>query len=241
MPKLILSMDGLVLNEINLDTDRILIGRKPHCDVQIDNLAISGEHALLRTIGEDAFLEDLNSTNGTHVNGQSIKKCSLQDLDVVEMGKYKLKFLVDAKTTQSDYSDTYIDSGALKSIGLSSSFKTNDSGEVIASSEESSKAESLQPPAVPAPSALPKGVLRVLSGKRAGNEIILDNAVTRLGKRGEQVVSISRHPQGYFLTHIEGESPSLLNGRKIGPDARLLKEHDTLDLSGIKLEFYTRA
>ncbi|HNL20908.1 MAG TPA: FHA domain-containing protein, partial [Rhodocyclaceae bacterium] len=93
MAKLILSMDGLVLKEISLNKERVTIGRKPHNDIQIDNLAISGEHAAIVTILNDSFLEDLNSTNGTLVNGQPVKKHFLRNNDVVELGKYKLKYV----------------------------------------------------------------------------------------------------------------------------------------------------
>ena len=96
MAKLILSMDGLVLKEIPLTKERTTIGRKPHNDIQIDNLAVSGEHAVIVTILNDSFLEDLGSTNGTVVNGNPIKKHFLQNNDVVELGKYKLKFIGEA-------------------------------------------------------------------------------------------------------------------------------------------------
>src|SRR5262245_58852669 len=93
MAKLILSRDGLVLKEINLTKERTTIGRKPHNDIQIDNLAVSGEHAVIVTILQDSFLEDLGSTNGTVVNGQSVKKHFLQNNDIIELGKYKLKYV----------------------------------------------------------------------------------------------------------------------------------------------------
>ena len=96
MAKLILSMDGLVLKEINLSKERTTIGRKPHNDIQIDNLAVSGEHGVIVTILNDSFLEDLGSTNGTLVNGQPIKKHFLQPNDVIELGKYKLKYINEA-------------------------------------------------------------------------------------------------------------------------------------------------
>src|SRR5574337_561978 len=95
MPKLILSMDGLVLKEIALSKERITIGRKAHNDVQIDNLAISGEHACITTILDDAFLEDCNSTNGTYVNYHPVKKWISQHNDVTGIGKYSLKYLAD--------------------------------------------------------------------------------------------------------------------------------------------------
>ena len=78
MAKLILSLDGSVIKEVPLDKERLTIGRRPHNDLQIDNLAVSGEHALIVTILNDSFLEDLGSTNGTLVNGVPIKKHILQ-------------------------------------------------------------------------------------------------------------------------------------------------------------------
>ena len=96
MPKLVLSMDGLVLKEMPLSKERTTIGRKPDNDIQIDNLAISGHHAVITCITSDAFLEDQNSTNGTYLNGQPVKKNVLRNNDVIELGKYKIKFRVCA-------------------------------------------------------------------------------------------------------------------------------------------------
>ena len=100
MAKLILSMDGLVLKEIPLTKERTTIGRKPHNDIQIDNLAVSGEHAVIVTILNDSFMEDLGSTNGTLVNGNTVKKHFLQNNDVVELGKYKLKYIAEPGAAQ---------------------------------------------------------------------------------------------------------------------------------------------
>lgn len=110
MAKLILSLDGIVLKEQELTKERTTIGRKPHNDVQIDNLAVSGEHAVIVTILNDSFLEDMGSTNGTMVNGNSVKKHFLQNSDVVEIGKYKLKYIneVASSTTASDFEKTMV-------------------------------------------------------------------------------------------------------------------------------------
>ena len=99
MAKLILTLDGVVLKEYALTKERTTIGRKAHNDVQIDNLAVSGEHAAIVTILNDSFLEDLGSTNGTLVNGQPIKKHFLQNGDVVEIGKYKVKYVNEQTST----------------------------------------------------------------------------------------------------------------------------------------------
>src|SRR5258706_11199908 len=110
MAKLILSVDGQVLKEYPLSKERTLIGRKPHNDIQIDNLAVSGEHAAIITILNDSFIEDLGSTNGTLVNGKPVKKHFLQNNDVVEIGKHKLKYFNDAPAAAgaADFEKTMI-------------------------------------------------------------------------------------------------------------------------------------
>ena len=110
MAKLILSMDGLVLKDIPLTKERMSVGRKSHNDIQIDNLAISGEHAVIVTILNDSFLEDLGSTNGTLVNGAPIKRHFLQNGDTIELGKYKLKYLNEAvqQSTPADFEKTMV-------------------------------------------------------------------------------------------------------------------------------------
>ena len=110
MAKLTLTLDGVVLKEYALTKERTTIGRKPHNDVQIDNLAVSGEHAAIVTILNDSFLEDLGSTNGTLVNGQSVRKHFLQNGDVVEIGKYRLKYVSEqaAASAGADFEKTML-------------------------------------------------------------------------------------------------------------------------------------
>src|SRR4051794_39446219 len=93
MPKMIVSIDGVVIKEVQLTKDRTTLGRRPYNDIVIDNLAVSGEHAVLQLMGSEVYLEDLNSTNGTYVNGKAVKKQLLQNNDTVEIGKYKIKFV----------------------------------------------------------------------------------------------------------------------------------------------------
>src|SRR5690349_12439621 len=96
MPKMIVSIDGVVIKEVQLTKDRTTLGRRPYNDIVIDNLAVSGEHAVLQLTGNEVYLEDLNSTNGTYVNGKAVKKQLLQNNDTVEIGKYKIKFINEA-------------------------------------------------------------------------------------------------------------------------------------------------
>ena len=82
MARLVLSLDGQVMAEYNMNKERYTIGRLPDNDIRIDNPAVSGHHSLIINILNDSFLEDLNSTNGTYVNGKLIKKHALQHGDV---------------------------------------------------------------------------------------------------------------------------------------------------------------
>jgi len=92
MARLILSLDSQVLAEYNMSKERYTIGRLPDNDVRIDNPAVSGHHSLIINILNDSFLEDLNSTNGTYVNGKLIKKHALQNGDVITIGHHQLRF-----------------------------------------------------------------------------------------------------------------------------------------------------
>lgn len=224
MAKLILSMDGLVLKEIALTKERMSIGRKASNDIQIDNLAISGEHAVVVTILNDSFLEDLNSTNGTLVNGQAAKKHFLKNGDVVELGKYKLKYVTEqAPSVESaDFEKTMV----LRPNALRPS--------PVASEP------SPPPPIAPVAPAAAVGAIQILNGVSAGRELELVKTLTTLGKPGVQVAVIAKRPQGYFITHVEGAQFPMLNGRAIDSQAQALKDHDVLEIAGIKMEFFLK-
>ena len=114
MAKLIMSLDDVVLKELPLTKERTTIGRKPHNDIHIDNLAVSGQHAVIETIMNECILEDLGSTNGTLVNGVLAKRHVLRNNDVIELGKYKLRFVGVAtpatthSSTPADYEKTMV-------------------------------------------------------------------------------------------------------------------------------------
>jgi pSer/pThr/pTyr-binding forkhead associated (FHA) protein len=218
-------MDGLVLKEIRLNKDRMTIGRRPSNDIQIDNLAISGEHAALVTILNDSFLEDLNSTNGTLVNGQPIKKHFLKNGDIVELGKYKLKYIADAARS----TDTVIED---KTIMVVSPEALNPAEEPVPNAAE-----------IPEPAAAPTalGVVQVLNGANAGRQLVLTKSLTTLGKPGRQVAVIAQRPQGYFITHVEGTSFPTVNGQPLDVQAHPLKDHDVIDIAGIKMEFFLKS
>jgi pSer/pThr/pTyr-binding forkhead associated (FHA) protein len=239
MAKLILSLNGAVQREFTLTKERTTIGRKPDNDIQIDNLAVSGKHALIITILDDSFLEDLGSTNGTYVNGKLIKKHALRDGDVIAIGKHELKYANEHATAHDeDFEKTMIIRPGSASAAAASVQAAAAAG--VAPQRPPALSES-QAPAVAATSGMPLGKLRVLNGPIAGRELELTKALITLGKPGVQVAVISRRPQGYFLTHIEsdggGTNYPIVNGNPIGPQAYGLSNGDIVELAGIKMEF----
>lgn len=251
MAKLVLSLNGVVQGEYELNQERITIGRKPENEIPIDNLAVSGKHALIITILDDSFLEDLGSTNGTYVNGKLIKKHALKNGDVIAIGKHELKYINEHATNDDDeFEKTMI----IKPGSASAAVAAAKAAE-IAGAAAAPVRPAVAPPAagarpgapaaaVPAAAAtpgMPLGRLTVLNGPIAGKELELTKALITLGKPGTQVAVISRRPQGYFLTHIEsdgdGKRYPTVNGEPIGPKAYQLKDSDLIELAGIKMEF----
>ena len=232
MAKLVLSMDGLALKEIPLSKDRMTIGRKSHNDIQIDNLAISGEHAVLVTVLNDSFIEDLNSTNGTLVNGQPIRKHFLQNGDLIEMGKYQIKFITDASVARDDTSLAGNAVGARSDLAPPAA-----SAEPIfpAQTPRTSPGDTL----VGGQGAVPQlGSIQVLNGVNAGKELELVKALTTLGKPGVQVAVITRRPLGYFISHVEGGQFPVVNGKTLDAQAHPLADHDVIEIAGVKMEFF---
>jgi pSer/pThr/pTyr-binding forkhead associated (FHA) protein len=242
MAKLHFSLDGNSLGEFSLDKERTTIGRRPANDIHIDNLAVSGDHAVITTIGNDSFLEDLDSTNGTMVNKKPVKKHVLHHGDVIEFGKYQLKY---ANITQ--------EKTAAKGNGFENTVVLRPAKLNVPTPEVKVEAKAIEPP-VQAPSnnaasepvvakltavenASKTGRLQVLSGENAGRELSLNKALTTLGKPGVQVAVITKRPHGYYITHVEGEKKPLVNGQSVGAQAYELSDRDVIDLVGIKLEF----
>lgn len=238
--KLVLSMDGLVLKEIPINKERMTIGRKPHNDIQIDNLAISGEHSAIVTILNDSFLEDLNSTNGTLVNGTQVKKHFLQNGDVIELGKYKLKF-INEKPANSDATD-FEKTMVIRPGGMKPPPPHAPASEPgVATQVGAAPAAPGAPGAAAEPAAAAVlGAVQILNGANAGKEIELAKNLTTLGKPGSQVAVITRRPHGYFITHVEGLKFPVVNGKVLDAQAHPLNDHDVVEIAGIKMEFFIK-
>jgi pSer/pThr/pTyr-binding forkhead associated (FHA) protein len=218
MGKLVVSLDGVVIKEVQITKDKTTLGRRPYNDIVIDNLAVSGEHAVLQMVGADVFIEDLNSTNGTYINGKAVKKQLLAHNDTVEVGKYKIKFMVDDGT---DYEKTMImkPGSMAPSTGRASGF-----------GGLGGAAGSVAP-----------ATIRVMNGAAAGREVVLTKVVTTVGKPGVQVASITKRPTGYVLAHVEGSSRPTVNSAPLVGETVSLKNGDVIELAGTQMQFVQAA
>jgi pSer/pThr/pTyr-binding forkhead associated (FHA) protein len=218
MPKLIVSIDGVVVKEVQLTKDRSTLGRRPYNDIVIDNLAVSGEHALLQMSDGRVTLEDLGSTNGTHVNGKPVVSQVLANDDLIEIGKYKIRFLDS-------------DSAAARSPDHAGPSAHEGRGVLALDTDPVAGAYALD-------ASGPR--VRVINGTSAGREMVLTKVVTTLGKPGVAVASITRKPHGFDLAHVKGQYVASVNGVGIDAGPITLKNRDQIDLGGIRLEFIDR-
>jgi pSer/pThr/pTyr-binding forkhead associated (FHA) protein len=216
MPKMIVSIDEVVIKEVQLTKDRTTLGRRPYNDIVIDNLAVSGEHAVLLMIGGEVFLEDLNSTNGTYINGKAVKKQQLQNGDGIEVGKYKIKFVGDG--VADNFDKTMVVRARPAAVAQSAPVAAPASGDSIGIGAF-------------------QAAIKVLSGAASGREVPLTKVVTTIGKPGVAVAAITRRQHGFVVHHVEGAGNPTLNGSPIGSEPISLKNGDLVELAGTQMQF----
>ena len=267
MARLILSLDNQVLAEYNMTKERYTIGRLPDNDVRIDNPAVSGHHSLIINILNDSFLEDLNSTNGTYVNGKLIKKHALQHGDVITVGHHQLRFVeggAPEETSEDEFARTMIidnsqaaaeavaqaaqaSAGTASPPGATGAQAASTGGAAAASvgqvdtiKDEVGAKDTVKTDIKDAPAPLPVGKIQVLNGTFAGREVDLSKALTTLGQPGVQVIAITRRNDGFFIVPVESKKgdPPTVNGQPLSPQAQKLSDNDVVELIGIKMGFF---
>lgn len=237
MAKLVVSLDGVVIKELQLTKDKTTLGRRPYNDIVIDNLAVSGEHAVLQMVGNDVFIEDLNSTNGTYINGRAVKKQLLQHNDTIEIGKYKIKYTADEG---NDFEKTMIMRPGMNAAPAPARPAPAPAPALATAAAPSTFGNTLT-------GALASGFgglgaaspasIRVLNGAAAGREVSLTKVVTTVGKPGVQVASITKRPGGYVFAHVEGSARPTVNGAPVAGDPVHLKNGDVIELAGTQMQF----
>jgi hypothetical protein len=252
MARLILSLDGQTLAEYNMTKERYTVGRLPDNDIRIDNAAVSGHHSLLINILNDSFLEDLNSTNGTYVNGKLIKKHALQHGDVITVGHHQLRYVDDQaqQAPEDEFEKTMViqPSGQMEKQVAQAARMADAAAAATVANNHPTAASDAGKSRRPAPAmdegtagALPLAKLQVLSGTFAGRELELVKTLTTLGRPGVQVAAITRRAEGYYIVHVESgntEGFPHVNGMAIGAQARKLQDNDVIQLAGVKMGFF---
>ncbi len=236
MGKLIVTDSSGASTEVPLNKERVTVGRHPDNDISLNDKAVSGRHAVVITILQDSFLEDLDSTNGTTVNGKQVAKHPLSHGDVISIGRNTLKYEGEGGG-DDDFEKTMI----LKPGQYGAAFDAQ-------VSQSASPAAAAAPPAataVAAPAAAAAarplmGKLRVASGPNAGKELELSKALTTIGKPGVQVAAVTRRADGYYIVHVGGDGAGqkpLVNGKPIDTQARKLNHNDVVELVGTQMTF----
>lgn len=214
MGKLIIKINSEVVDHVELRQGDMKIGRKSGCDIHLDNLSVSGEHANIFTIGGDSFIQDLASTNGVYVNGKRAAKHHLRNGDSVVIGKYTLVFVGENGERPVEDAKTVAITGP-------------------AAPEEPRRK------AAAAPAGVGQAALINLSGRQPGKRIEVTKTVTSLGKAGKRAAVITRTPDGYLLTPGKDETPKL-NGRPVSVKRVKLRNGDIIELAGSRLQFQLR-
>jgi len=223
-------LDGQVLAEYNMSKERYTVGRLPDNDVRIDNPAVSGHHSLIINILNDSFLEDLNSTNGTYVNGRLIKKHALQHGDIVTIGHHQIRFV-------DENADDAIQEEFEKTMVIHPRTQNKVALSHARAAVEEAGGERGRPNGQPARVAR----LQVLTGQFAGRDLELVKALTTLGRPGGQVAAVTRRADGYYIVQVSGQQNDAptVNGQSLGGHARRLEDSDVIELAGVKMGFFT--
>ena len=233
MARLVLSLDGQVMAEYNMNKERYTIGRLPDNDIRIDNAAVSGHHSLIINILNDSFLEDLNSTNGTYVNGKLIKKHALQHGDVITVGHHQLRFVEDDEQ-QDEFEKTMV-------IQPSPARWTRCAPRREAATKRGAPISATASRALGNGAQVKKAKLQVLSGAFAGRELEFNKALTTLGRPGIQVAAITRRAEATSSSTWTAARPNdfpLLNGTPIGAQATSSTTTMSSSLPGVKMGFF---
>lgn len=224
MAKLIIKFNDVVIDQIVLKQGDMNIGRRPGSDILLDNLAVSGNHATIFTIGEDSFIQDLNSTNGTFVNNKKIGKHHLENGDVVTIGSHSITYLNEnAAKSAPNFAKTVI----------ISSQKQED---IMAQVAKASAA----PVAAREPETPKQGSLFILSGSNNGKRIDITMGTTNLGRAGKRAGVIVRNGARYLLMPGDDGQTPRLNGVKVGASGEELKNGDMIEIADARMQFYLK-
>ena len=229
MAKLVLTLDGKIINQYFIDKPCLTIGRDSGNDIAIDDSLLSRAHARITQLGDDDIVEDLQSSNGTRINGRPLGRHILQHRDVVDLGGHQLRYMSSRNAADVELDRTMI----IES--LTQVREASAGGGVVAD-----EAVINLPLAESARARLVAGSVTVLAATpqhTVGEVVRLDRVVTTFGVPGKTLLVLTRRPQGVFLTHVEGADFPQVGGRSIGDRAYALRDGDVIKGAGCQLKF----
>jgi len=235
MPLLTLKFKDNVIQDFTLQKERsIAIGRRNDNDIVIENLAVSGHHAKIDSVGEGFVLTDLQSKNGCFVNERLVTSHWLKHKDVISIGKHTLTF-----EYQPGEVHPASPSGQMDKTMVMDTSKYRD----MMSKSDSNKLSPRMKKSAPG------GFLSYLSGGEG--EVELAKKLIKIGKDpscdivvnglgvGRTAATISKRPNGFYLSFVGGMSKIKVNS-KIIKESVPLKEFDIIELGSVKMQFFTK-
>jgi pSer/pThr/pTyr-binding forkhead associated (FHA) protein len=230
--KLIVITDDGDSDEFLLTEKHISVGRDENSVLCLKDKSVSRHHATLQRVFRGFSLQDEGSTNGTRVNGQAITKRFLTHGDLIEIGKYHLRYFSAEENSSADDPDRTV---VLRPVHQSE----------MKPEPETPKAHAVAEPAVASPEPKPEpesgetagARVRFLSGKLQGEEKVVDRAYFSVGNPGGDLVLINKRHSGYFLVKLGGDEPPKLNGKPVKAGGVELNNGDRIELGELSLEF----
>jgi hypothetical protein len=250
--RVVVSLEGAIVTEVELTQAVTVVGRHPACDVCIDHPAVSGRHMLFRVVNRTVYAEDLASTNGTKVNGHATEHQVVHHLDMIEVGRHKLHFFDDEllaaggvsnleTTVHTDFEKTMIASHA-QAAAARPAPRNEDLSRTMAIPRDAAlrqgpAQESVRTEREPSNAVL---ALRVLSGMHTGEVVSLEKANTMLGHAGADSALVVRRGEGYYIARFGGNAPRL-NRKELEPGAHRIAPRDMIEVGNARYEVITSA
>ena len=229
MAKIIIKLNNEVVDHIDLRQGDMKVGRKPGCEIVLDNLAVSGEHANIFTIGDDSFIQDLGSTNGTFINNKRVAKHHLRNGDTVVIGQHSLLYLQETARPVERGSDEFAKTVVISPITPTTTPVTKPNTAPVSTPVDETPAKLNDHSAA---------ALFVLDGRSNGRRIDITKSVTNLGKTGRPAGVITRLPDGYSLRAAGDQDIPRVNGRAVPEAGVKLRNGDIIEVAGTRLQFY---
>jgi pSer/pThr/pTyr-binding forkhead associated (FHA) protein len=240
MPILALKFKDNVIKEYDLEKGKSLsIGRREENNIIIDNLAVSGHHAKIDSVGEGFLITDLQSKNGSFVNEKLISSHWLKHGDIITIGKHSIVFSYkenearpETASPQEDMDQTMVmDTNSYKSMIAKSSFNTT--------SQDIPKTHAKEPVGVLSYVAGGQGEVEISKklfkiGKASTNDLVVSGFFV-----GQVAATISKRPDGYFLTYSGGTSKPKVNGVTVNESVQL-KDFDVIEVGSAKMHFFIK-